>query len=1036
MPTIAFHMRFSFDRSLAKFELDRESLLRTLQDKTTIPLDGLASGAVIFRPLEPVPQVLLIQRAPTDSMPLKWEVPGGAVNKGEDAMLGASREVGEETGLIVGRMDALIAHEGGADDELDGGYIFRTTRGKTIIKFTFAAQLESHRDPVRLDPKEHVDYVWATEEECRHEEAMESPPPSSDLDFAEFFDPSKPLQGIVVCCTSIPAHERTDLGNKVAELGGRHEYDLTPKTTHLVVGEYETTKYRHVAKQRPDIRPMAIGWIDAVRNLWVRDDPIEFKALENQWALKTFETRGEIPQDADDEDGPGNKLKCCVSGLLEEERSEIIAKIKANGGKYTGNLDKSCTHLIVREPTGKKYSAARRWGQHIVTKKWVEDSIERGMILDEACYDPHLPEEEIGKGAWVKRDVRRKSLGKRLREAAEGQEGGGRRKLRKTASMKLNSQRDNMWGEILGQQPSLDQSAASLPAEVPTQPLPGDSMLRQPSASISRAGVVKDSIGGVDEGVDDVFASCSFYIYEFPPAHVDVIVPFITSRGGEVVASLGELRPVKGVRRCFVVVPQQSDPKTHPPLLDGVDVITEFFIEKCVYKKGTTLPDPRAHVIGRPFPVFPLGGFDQLSIATSGFLDIELNQVEKVVRQLGARYEERFTAQCSVLVCTSLAGARRQKLQLALSWGVSIVKAEWLWDCITRGQKLATDDYLFPELKSRATDRSRLSKPFNRSKSVSDMPKKNTSQPLTSRTVSLARNTLAGPDMSAFDTTPLVATEPPRPGSHADNLVKNSNLTSEFETAPTHQPEEDMDTQHLPPLPESRRGSHALVEKSANDLNKNSIRERPPSQPSRKPLARIRSEVCDSEAGDDDELDTPYGDTEGTASEYTTVQKSVEVGKCRIEQEKAEKAAAEHQALSNRLTSLLAGTATNAGGSSLEGSVQSISAESAAAAPLPARRRRKIIGRVISNASVVSNGSEGSSTGARGPMGRTHSVVLHEDDSPGEEEPAAAGPTATQLQYDDPEATRNKQRLMSRMLGQRGSPDAGMRVVEACVVVD
>lgn len=36
---------------------------------------------------------------------------------------------------------------------------------------------------------------------------MESPPASSDYD-DEYFDASKPLRGVVVCCTSIPANER------------------------------------------------------------------------------------------------------------------------------------------------------------------------------------------------------------------------------------------------------------------------------------------------------------------------------------------------------------------------------------------------------------------------------------------------------------------------------------------------------------------------------------------------------------------------------------------------------------------------------------------------------------------------------------------------------------------------------------------------------------------------------------------------------------------------------------------------------------
>lgn len=122
---------------------------------------------------------------------------------------------------------------------------------------------------------------------------------------------------------------QTDLAKKVAELGGRHEYDLTPKTTHLVVGEYDTTKYRHVAKSRPDVRAMAVGWVDALRDLWVRDDPIDFPALEKQWTLKTFETGGGA-LDQGGEVAPTTKLLCCISGIEEGWRPPFFKLVSKN----------------------------------------------------------------------------------------------------------------------------------------------------------------------------------------------------------------------------------------------------------------------------------------------------------------------------------------------------------------------------------------------------------------------------------------------------------------------------------------------------------------------------------------------------------------------------------------------------------------------------------------------------------------------------------------------------------------------------------
>lgn len=71
-------------------------------------------------------------------------------------------------------------------------------------------------------------------------------------------------------------------------MGAIHRYDLTMDVTHLIVGEYNTPKYRYVAKERPDVKPMTIGWIDAVRSLWIQDKEIDVHALEREHALPTF----------------------------------------------------------------------------------------------------------------------------------------------------------------------------------------------------------------------------------------------------------------------------------------------------------------------------------------------------------------------------------------------------------------------------------------------------------------------------------------------------------------------------------------------------------------------------------------------------------------------------------------------------------------------------------------------------------------------------------------------------------------------------
>lgn len=118
----------------------------------------------------------------------------------------------------------------------------------------------------------------------------------------------------------------------------------------------------------------------------------------------------------------------------------------ANGAEFRKDLTKNVTHLIAREPSGQKYKFATQWKIKVVSLKWFEDSLERGMILDESLYDPLLPTEKQGVGAW-NRSV---PPAPAKREQPENSSNPRARKLRRVASSKLGDQNEGIWGDIVG----------------------------------------------------------------------------------------------------------------------------------------------------------------------------------------------------------------------------------------------------------------------------------------------------------------------------------------------------------------------------------------------------------------------------------------------------------------------------------------------------------------------------------------------------------------------------------------------------------
>ncbi|XP_057974926.1 uncharacterized protein LOC131162454 isoform X2 [Malania oleifera] len=84
---------------------------------------------------------------------------------------------------------------------------------------------------------------------------------------------------------------------------------------------------------------------------------------------------------------PFSGLTICVTRIPADERKEMEKIIIQNGGRYSAELTRKCTHLISDAPEGDKYKVAQRWGHiHIVTRKWFDQSISRRACLNEDSY--------------------------------------------------------------------------------------------------------------------------------------------------------------------------------------------------------------------------------------------------------------------------------------------------------------------------------------------------------------------------------------------------------------------------------------------------------------------------------------------------------------------------------------------------------------------------------------------------------------------------------------------------------------------------
>jgi 8-oxo-dGTP pyrophosphatase MutT (NUDIX family) len=136
------------------WEDNREALRRTAlhQRTSSKPFTRIPAVAAI---VERNKHCLIIQRGANDFLPNTWELPGGAIEEGEDLVAAVQREIAEETGLTD-----VVIHE----PINTNAYVLELSdKIKEVAHTTLTATLNS-KQPVILSG-EHQAFAWISKEE-------------------------------------------------------------------------------------------------------------------------------------------------------------------------------------------------------------------------------------------------------------------------------------------------------------------------------------------------------------------------------------------------------------------------------------------------------------------------------------------------------------------------------------------------------------------------------------------------------------------------------------------------------------------------------------------------------------------------------------------------------------------------------------------------------------------------------------------------------------------------------------------------------
>ncbi|XP_031393940.1 DNA topoisomerase 2-binding protein 1 isoform X2 [Punica granatum] len=170
------------------------------------------------------------------------------------------------------------------------------------------------------------------------------------------------MDGVKVLASGFEMDEKAEIEKLVTSMAGILQTKASPDVSFVVVKNVLAAKYKWALNtlKKPIV---SISWLYQCRNEHRVVPQDSFRVL------------------------PFSGLTICVTGILADERKEMQEHIMQNGGNYSAELTKKCTHLIAEAPEGDKYKVARRWGHiNIVTKKWFGQSIARKACLNEESY--------------------------------------------------------------------------------------------------------------------------------------------------------------------------------------------------------------------------------------------------------------------------------------------------------------------------------------------------------------------------------------------------------------------------------------------------------------------------------------------------------------------------------------------------------------------------------------------------------------------------------------------------------------------------
>ncbi|KAL7040104.1 hypothetical protein ACKWTF_000271 [Chironomus riparius] len=491
------------------------------------------------------------------------------------------------------------------------------------------------------------------------------------------------MKDMILCFSSIGDPEKKSRMKKfIAYMGGLYSNSLTEDITHLVTEDIFSKKYLHAGSR--NVKIMHTSWIDEIWRLSQDFNFIVTPKVHDKYKLKIF-----------------YNMVFSSTGLDNEEKKAVIKAVEDNGGEYSHTFRTATVKVLLMKQKDigcVKYKASTKHSILCVDPSWVIDSAKTGYAVNTENYlitkqgklkssTPTKNTSALGKFSFdntviseicdfTARSIAIDETQKSTRASTNFHQNKPESSVRASKSLRPSKSSTSI------------KSSKESTFKQPTVPI----KKKDSSFTVQSPPRFDYTEDASDESFIQILIDKTVCVYGYSN---DIDSMQIIKECEKLGAKLVDLSYTKAVD---YVITSTDIMDLEVPKLKYKNIVTDVWLEESVEIGRCVDPVKFYHRSLFKIPEKHQVLKDEIFVCSNYDSNRQRPFIRFLVKLLGGVCKEALCrAEGPILICPSAEG---KKYEGSRNWGLTVIKAEWLIECLVRKTRVDETEYLVGDTKA------------------------------------------------------------------------------------------------------------------------------------------------------------------------------------------------------------------------------------------------------------------------------------------------------------------------------------------------